>query len=124
MEWQSAPHRANCTDCIEHYRVNKNDLPPCEYGNECPYGKPVLFYSNHLALEMFNKIQNQVIIAGMGDPLGLDHKAIINILDLYEITDIEERKILFDKILAIDCVRMRLRLKEIKKKKVKEPDKK
>lgn len=117
MKWQSDSHRASCTDCIDHYETSKHELPPCEYGNECPFGKPVLFYNNALALELFNKIQNQIIIAGMGEPLGLDHNAIYNIMDIYCINDVYERQVMFDKILAIDCVRMTIRANQLKEEK-------
>ena len=116
MKWQSASHRAKCSDCIQAFKVKYKTPPPCD-GGECPYGKPILWYSNHLAMEIFNKIQNQMIIAGMGEPLGLNQQAIINILDIYCIDDREERLILFDKILAIDCVRMSKKWDEIQKNK-------
>lgn len=49
-------------------------------------------------------LRNQVIVAGMGDVLGINHLAIHAIFGLYGITDQVERQILFEKILAVDEV--------------------
>lgn len=102
-----------------HYDL-KGEQAPCFATGECKFGKPILWYSNHLPMEMYQKIQNQVIVAGMGEPLGLNQQAIINILDIYGIMDIEERKVIFDKILAIDNIRMKKLLEKNKKAKKKQ----
>ena len=97
-----------------HFEL-KGECAPCLLPDgECISGKPVLWYSNHLAMELFNKIQNQLIIAGMGEPIGLNHQAIINILDIYDIKNVDERKVLFDKIITMDNLRM---VKMLEKKK-------
>jgi len=97
-----------------HFELNGKCAPCLLPDGECISGKPTLWYSNHIAMELFNKIQNQLIIAGMGEPIGLNHQAIINILDIYDIKNVDERKVLFDKILTMDNLRM---VKMLEKKK-------
>lgn len=125
MDYESDPQRASCKSCLLHFDL-KNELAPCLKTGECKFGKPFLLYSNKLAYEIFTKIQNQMIVVGMGEPIGINQQAIVNILDIYGITDLEERRILFEKVLAIDTFRMTKMLKEKekeKKKKRKEKEK-
>ena len=120
MEWESTPNRSSCKDCMIHFDL-KGETAPCLLPDgECFVGKPILWYSNHIAMEIFNKIQNQLIIAGMGEPIGLNQQAIINIMDIYDIRDIEERRVLFDKILTIDNIRMAKLLEKKKSKNTKD----
>jgi len=84
---------------------------------ECSFGKPDLMISNHLAWELFQKISGQVIVAGMGDILGIRFEAIAFILDFYEIYDSETRHDVFEKILAIDSVRIKFRNQDLIKNK-------
>lgn len=56
---------------------------------------------------MWQNLQNQVIVAGMGEVLGINHLAIHAMLDLYGYGREElriERQLLFEKILAVDAV--------------------
>jgi hypothetical protein len=50
---------------------------------------------------------SQVIVAGMGDVLGIKFEAIDFIFNLYDITDIEEKRFLFEKIQIIDIIRLK-----------------
>lgn len=50
---------------------------------------------------------SQVIVAGMGDVLGIKFEAIEFLFDLYEIDDNDERRLLFEKIQNIDIIRLK-----------------
>lgn len=95
-----------------HYRNIKKKLPPCVEGG-CPFDKPTLFLSNHLAWDLYQKVCSQVIVGGMGDVLGIRFEAIEFLFDLYDIINTDERRDLFEKILAIDGVRAKIRSKEL-----------
>lgn len=56
---------------------------------------------------MYQKCSGQVIVAGMGDILGIKFEAIEFVFDIYEIDDREERRILFEKIQTIDIIRLK-----------------
>jgi len=49
----------------------------------------------------------QVIVAGMGDVLGIKFEAIGFIFDLHGIDDLEEKRFLFEKIQIIDIIRLK-----------------
>jgi hypothetical protein len=50
---------------------------------------------------------SQVIVAGMGDVLGIKFEAIEFLFDLFEIDDNDERRLLFEKIQNIDIIRLK-----------------
>lgn len=85
------------------------DLPPCEdpsKDKQCAYGKPDLWASNIYAWQLFQECSNQVIVAGMGDVLGISFSAIDFIFNLYKIEDEWDRQCLFEKIMTVDRVRI------------------
>jgi hypothetical protein len=63
--------------------------------------------SNQFAWELYQKCSGQVIVAGMGDVLGIKFEAIDFIFNLYCIDDPEERRFLFEKIQIIDIIRLK-----------------
>ena len=77
----------------------------CKY--ECPYGVVFLEPKNRFVWTLFNKLSGQVIVAGMGECLGIKFEAIDFLFDLYKINKRYERKILFDKLQLIDSIRMK-----------------
>jgi hypothetical protein len=81
----------------------------------CSFGKPELFISNFFAWELYQKLSGQVIVAGMGDVLGINFMAIEFIFNLYEIYDPIERQCLFEKIIAVDSVRCKERSQQMQK---------
>lgn len=81
----------------------------------CPFGKPDLWVSNFFAWELYQKLSGQVIVAGMGEILGINFLAIGFIFDLYEVDDQIEKQVLFEKILAIDTVRCKERSQQMQK---------
>lgn len=113
-EWTFTPGRPSCEECEKRFEKLVKKPLPCLSG-ECPYGKPELLSVNHYAWELYLTLSGQVIIAGMGEPLGINYLAIQFIFDLYEITDSETRQLLFEKIRAIDDVRCKERSQQIRK---------
>ena len=73
-----------------------------------------MWVSNYFAWELYQKLSGQVIVAGMGEVLGINFLAIDFIFNLYEIEQ-SERLILFEKILAIDTVRCKERSQQIQR---------
>jgi hypothetical protein len=63
------------------------------------------------AWDIYQKVSGQVIVAGMGDILGIKFEAIDFIFKLYEINDIELQRDLFEKIQHIDTIRLKERSK-------------
>jgi len=72
---------------------------------------------------LFELVSGQVIVAGMGDILGIKFEAIEFIFNLYQIEDIYERQDLFEKIVAIDSVRLGVIRDEMKSNMTKRPKK-
>lgn len=85
---------------------------PCEI-DKCEHGSDKLFISNHLAWDFYNKLAGQVIVAGMGEVLGIRFEAIEAILNIYRIEDPQIRVELFEKISIIDGVRMKFKSQEL-----------
>lgn len=75
--------------------------------------KPDLWVSNTFAWELFQRLSGQVIVAGMGEPLGIKFEAIGFIFDLYGIHDDTEKIELFEKITLIDSVRLKYKRDEL-----------
>jgi len=92
---------------MNHYQRIKKCDPPCFENGICEFGKPDLWVSNHYAWELWQKCSSQVIVAGMGDVLGIKFEAIAFIFDLYEIYEPEERQFYFEKIQIIDIIRLK-----------------
>jgi len=69
--------------------------------------------NNHLAWELFQKVSGQMIVAGMGEPLGINFLAIDFILDIYGILKRDKRREMFDKIILFDSIRLRKRSEQI-----------
>jgi len=69
-----------------------------------------------LVWSLYQKISNQVIVAGMGEVLGVKFEAIQFILDLYCINEIELRRDIFEKILKIDEIKLKKRIQKQNKK--------
>lgn len=97
----------DCDSCSNHYTIIKHTEPPCVTDGVCKFGKPELWLSNRFAWELFQKCANQVIVAGMGDVLGIKFEAIEFLLNLYGVEDLESRRELFEKIQIIDTIRSR-----------------
>jgi len=68
---------------------------------------------NHFAWECFQKVSGQVITTGMGDLLGIKFEAISFLFELYGIIDVDDRIDLFEKIIAIDGERIKMRSLEM-----------
>jgi hypothetical protein len=68
---------------------------------------------NMFVWSLYEKVMGQVIVAGMGEPLGIRFDAIEFIFDLYEVTDTYDRQEYFEKIQKIDSVRLGYRKKEL-----------
>lgn len=102
----------DCGSCRRTFENIKKVICPCDDG-ECPFGKPKLWIGNHLVWDLYQQVSGQVIVAGMGDVLGIKFEAIQFIFDLYGIMDRDEKLDLFNKILAIDSVRMKIRSETI-----------
>lgn len=96
-----------------HYEKIKHEPTPCEF-DDCPFGKPYLWPSNAFIWEMYTKVSGQVIVAGMGEVLGIKFEAIQFLFDLYELPQ-ETRLETFEKILAIDAVKMKFRTEQVMK---------
>ena len=111
-EFIFTPQRGSCDDCANHYQKIKKQLPPCALGG-CEFGKVDLWVSNHYAWELYQKVAGQVIVAGMGDILGIKFEAIQFLFDIYGIIDSVERLDLFEKIQIIDTARMKARSEQI-----------
>lgn len=79
----------------------------------CEFGKVDLWVANHYAWELYQKVAGQVIVAGMGDVLGIKFEAIQFLFDIYGIIDKEERLELFEKIQIIDTARMQARSEQL-----------
>lgn len=77
---------------------------------------PNLYQSNAFAWQLFQECSSQVIVAGMGDILGIRFEAIDFLFDLYNIKDEWERECLFEKIMTIDRVRILSQRKATEKK--------
>lgn len=110
------PNRASCTDCERYYQVVKKTTAPCIPNEECPFGKPHLLMGNHLAWDIYNQCSSQVIVAGMGEVLGIKFEAIQFIFDIYEIKNAETRRDIFEKITLIDTIRIKAKNGEIRAK--------
>lgn len=65
---------------------------------------------------MYEKLSSQVIVAGMGEALGIKFEAIDFIFNLYEITDTHEKQDYFEKIQLIDSIKLNYKRKELIKK--------
>ena len=74
---------------------------------DCKFGMPDLWVSNQFAWELYQKCSGQVIVAGMGDVLGIKFEAIEFLFNLYDIDDRDEKRLLFQKIQIIDILRLR-----------------
>ena len=85
----------------------------------CPHGKIDLFISNQFAWDLYEKLIGQVIVAGMGDILGVKFEAIQFIFEVYQVKEPFYRQDLFEKILLIDSVRLGLINADLKKNKSK-----
>ena len=107
------PGRAECKQCASHYKDIKKTEPPCISKGECPNGECDLWKTNIFAWELWQKLSGQVIVAGMGEPLGIKFDAIGFIFDLYGIEDQLFKEDLFEKILIIDGVRMAYKTQEL-----------
>ena len=66
----------------------------------------MLSNSNIFAWQLFQECSNQVIVAGMGDVLGIKFEAIDFLFNLYNINDEWEKQCLFEKIMTVDRIRM------------------
>jgi len=64
----------------------------------CP--KPVLFHANQLVWEMFQVLQSQARVAGMGGILGVDFTAIDFVFRMYEVPA-EDEFIYFTQIVEV-----------------------
>lgn len=65
-----------------------------------------MLLSNQHAWELFELLAGQVIVAGMGDILGIKFEAIEFIFNLYQIDEAWYRQDLFEKIIVIDSIRL------------------
>jgi len=110
--------RTDCGACRAHYRTVKRKTVPCETEEGCLNEIPELWVSNSFTWEMFSKVSGQVIVAGMGEPIGIKFEAIQFLFELYNVPD-DERIDIFEKIMAIDTVRMNYRKQELIKQKSK-----
>lgn len=106
-----------------HFEKVKKTIAPCLIGEECISGKPDLYIGNHLAWELYQKVSGQVIVAGMGEIIGIQFSAIEFILSIYQIYDPDVRCDLFEKILLIDTVRIKMKNGELAAKMKKEKKK-
>ena len=70
--------------------------PPCE---QC---KPELLPENEDSIFVFSFVRNQVVTAGMGQVIGINHLAISNAIRLFEIDN--EKKVTLDVIKCFDAV--------------------
>jgi len=70
------------------------------------------------------KLGGQVVVAGMGEVLGIRFEAIESILNIYGIEDPEKRVEIFEKIVIIDSVRMKFKSQELLSKKEADKNKK
>jgi hypothetical protein len=93
----------------------KKQTLPCLTDTGCPNGKVDLWACNHFAWQLYQEVSGQVIVAGMGDILGIKFEAIAFLFDIYMINDYYERQDLYQKIVAVDAVRMNIRNIEMKK---------
>lgn len=107
------PGRADCKPCASHFKDVRKIEPPCITKGVCPNGYVELFKTNIFAWELWQKLSGQVIVAGMGEPLGIRFEAINFIFDLYGIEDQSYKEDLFEKILLIDSVRMGYKSQEL-----------
>lgn len=88
----------------------QNKPAPCEQEEtdfKCPYGVVDLMPGNYFAWQLYQKCSSQVIVAGMGDILGIKFEAIDFLFNLYKINNRYERKILFEKIQLVDSIRLK-----------------
>jgi len=50
---------------------------------------PYLLPENHFVWEIYNRVRNQLIIAGMGEPIGINYLAVQIIFDCYDVQKYE-----------------------------------
>jgi hypothetical protein len=72
----------------------------------------MLTVRNSWVFDLYQKCSGQQIVAGMGQPIGIMFTAIVAMLDIYCIFDIEERVEIFEKIQLIDSIRLKMSAQE------------
>ena len=84
-----------CPKCERYFKLNK-DEPPCE---QCD--NPHLFFENYEAIAVYKLCRSQVLVAPMGEILGLRMEAVKTAMDLL---GVENQIECLDKVLAFSDV--------------------
>ncbi len=77
--------------CINAYKVEGREAP-CERCRKQPTAK------NQEAVDTYLKVQNQVIVAGMGDVIALNYASLEFVMNLFGVNN---RRECFEKVLII-----------------------
>ena len=110
MAWFGNPNTADCDACRAVYKRN-NEEPPCGNPEEC--SKPVWASENLLAWELWLLLNSRDRPISFSGVCKLPTRAVFEICDFYEATDLD-----FEKILLIDdlLIKQFLERDEAKKK--------
>jgi hypothetical protein len=71
----------------------------------CP--KPALLPENWEAWSFYELVQDQVLVTGMGDIIGLNKGTVLDVLRIFGINDPRDLRTLLEKICAINAVAMK-----------------
>ena len=75
--------REKCKDCVHLYSLD-NTEPECK---ECPHKEIILYPENQDLFFIFLLIRNQILTAGMGEIIGINHLTLLELLNLYHIPE-------------------------------------